>query len=515
MTKWLFRFFVVIMAGLIAIPRSLPLQTVEGMPLGATVTPDVFYDQFNEDEACSLREALYSVRANSDYGGCTHTGSWNTNPSNPDYDIVLLSHGTYELTLYTIEDDGRYGDLDLWQGVGALASIPFSPSIAGYDITIQGDDAGSTIDGNGIDRVFEIQSGISVLMDNLIITGGNSKSSEVDPNGGGILIEGGILKITDSIIINNSTQEGDPGGGIANHSDLTLDDVVIQDNRTGNSYSADPSGPGGGIFNAADIHAVDVYITGNHTGGNSSTGRTGEGAGIWNTGTGDISLSRVTISENNCGGASANYGSDGGGLFNSAGGVIEITTSTISSNHAGSGGGGDHHGGHGGGIFNRGILTIDDSTIAYNYSGYNSGTGASHGGGLSNEDGTATLKNTILANNLSFNTTNYDHDCDGGFISAGYNLVEDDLGCTITGLTDTMTDMDPLLGPLADHGGYGWMHSLLPGSPAIDAGPLICFTPDQRHVLRPIDADFDGIKECDIGAFEFNFVFYLPSLLKP
>src|SRR5262249_26869582 len=60
-----------------------------------------------------------------------------------------------------------------------------------------------------------------------------------------------------------------------------------------------------------------------------------------------------------------------------------------------------------------------------------------------------------------------------------------------------LTDTDPLLGPLADHGGPTFTHALLPGSPALDAGVAVAgLTTDQRGVARPQGAG------PDIGAFE-------------
>jgi hypothetical protein len=68
-----------------------------------------------------------------------------------------------------------------------------------------------------------------------------------------------------------------------------------------------------------------------------------------------------------------------------------------------------------------------------------------------------------------------------------------------------MTNVDPLLGPLADHGGATLTHALLPGSPAIDAGSLDCPGPslDQRGAHRPADGDDNGSARCDIGSFEY------------
>ncbi len=53
-------------------------------------------------------------------------------------------------------------------------------------------------------------------------------------------------------------------------------------------------------------------------------------------------------------------------------------------------------------------------------------------------------------------------------------------------------------------------HTLLPGSPAIDAWVDVidvyqppCERYDQRGVHRPQDGDHDGVAKCDIGALEW------------
>jgi hypothetical protein len=87
-------------------------------------------------------------------------------------------------------------------------------------------------------------------------------------------------------------------------------------------------------------------------------------------------------------------------------------------------------------------------------------------------------------------------------VSAGLNLVGDASGST--GFSGALNDIvgtaqepiDPLLGPLADHGGLTLTHELLAGSPAIDHAAVTCDSPDQRGVARP-----QGPR-CDIGAFE-------------
>lgn len=86
--------------------------------------------------------------------------------------------------------------------------------------------------------------------------------------------------------------------------------------------------------------------------------------------------------------------------------------------------------------------------------------------------------------------------------SLGYNLVGDISGCTVVrDATDIISTPNAYLFPVGDNGGSTWTHTLMPGSPALDAGSCtdsegITVTVDQRGVARPI-----GLTR-DIGAFE-------------
>jgi hypothetical protein len=82
---------------------------------------------------------------------------------------------------------------------------------------------------------------------------------------------------------------------------------------------------------------------------------------------------------------------------------------------------------------------------------------------------------------------------------------------------DGNIDLDPVLGPLADHGGFTKTHALLAGSHAIDAGTSNgCPRADQRGYFRPIDGNKDGSRLCDMGSYEYNSFLvsylYLPLL---
>src|SRR5690606_28103931 len=66
-------------------------------------------------------------------------------------------------------------------------------------------------------------------------------------------------------------------------------------------------------------------------------------------------------------------------------------------------------------------------------------------------------------------------------------------------------EADPLLGSLADNGGFTHTHSIDASSPAIDTGSAsVCPVVDHRSYMRPIDGDGDGTALCDMGAYEYG-----------
>ena len=90
------------------------------------------------------------------------------------------------------------------------------------------------------------------------------------------------------------------------------------------------------------------------------------------------------------------------------------------------------------------------------------------------------------------------HDLYGKFYSADYNLIQNTLGCTLTGPTgNNVTGQDPLLMALASNGGPTKTMAIEEGSPARDQGSCSCDEVDQRGVARPY-----GSGACDIGAYE-------------
>jgi hypothetical protein len=284
---------------------------------------------------------------------------------------------------------------------------------------------------------------------------------------------------------------------IAPKARVTLSNVTIQ-----HGYAAN----GGGVFNNGTLTINNSTLSSNYA---VSIIYGGTGAGIFNNGILTVNNSR--LSDNSAEGGEKGDHSSAGGIENVAYGKLTINNSTLSGNSAY----------FGGGILNYGPATINSSTLSGNYSNGKNGSG--DGAGIWNDGqvsklrinnstlsgnsapsgaggilGTATLQNSIVANNTGVN-------CDGTMTSNGYNLSSDGT-CRFHGKGD-LNKTNPLLGPLQNNGGPTPTEALLNGSPAIDAGnPSGCtdgnghlLKTDQRGYPRPDREDSGG---CDVGAYE-------------
>jgi len=97
------------------------------------------------------------------------------------------------------------------------------------------------------------------------------------------------------------------------------------------------------------------------------------------------------------------------------------------------------------------------------------------------------MSNTLIAYNDCVNT--------GVIVDGGHNLDSSDT-CSFDAI-GSLTDTNPLLGPLDYYGGLVPTLPLLRGSPAIGAGDdTVCPSTDARGIPRPQGA------HCDIGAYE-------------
>lgn len=235
------------------------------------------------------------------------------------------------------------------------------------------------------------------------------------------------------------------GGGIYNLGTLDLTNVTVSDNWT--EYC------GGGLVNRGLLHVTNSTFSGNAADG-------GSGGAICNY-EGTANVTGSTFSGNRAVFA-------GGAILNDVDATMNVTNSTFSGNASTDAA-----------ISNGGVATVTNSTI--------SGT---NGVGFANS-GTATVVNTIVANNVVNSTLTNCYDYEGTLIAS--NNLADDESCG-PGFANSSSI---LLGPLADNGGPTQTMALLPGSAAIDAADdAVCPTTDQRGFARPRGA------HCDIGAYE-------------
>jgi hypothetical protein len=216
-------------------------------------------------------------------------------------------------------------------------------------------------------------------------------------------------------------------------------------------------------------------------------------------------------------------------------GALRMTGSVISGNRAGFGGGVeilDASGsltnctisGNSAIGFGGGILMITDLTTLTNCTV--TGNSGPLGGGLFVfTDSTARLKNTLVAGNSPPNfgkssvraiLTSLGHNLDGDGSSGFTNSINGDLVGTMS------NPLDALLGPLADNGGPTQTHSLLLGSPAINAGNN-AFALDADSNPLQFDQRGPGFPRIlggvvDTGAFErppYNFNGFFPPVENP
>ena len=431
-------------------------------------------------------------------------------------DTIHLPPGVYKLTRAGngMNDDALYGDLDI-----------------NWDLDLIGTNPNTTIiNGNGIDRIFDIHA-VPVNITGITMT--NGKEGMDTQVGGGIRVDTSVVSLTNCIISYNV------GFGIANIAGvITLDNAAIVGNK-------------GGIFNAEN---GSIYITHSNIYQNQSI----DGGGIYNQ-KGNLTILNSTINNNwaarQGGGISSSEGNStitdsnitnntaefaGGGIHVNTG-TITIKNSTLNDNEALQAGGGiwnevgtinivnstifRNSAGHGGGAIYQqtatGTTSLYNTTVCYN----NTFQYPSHGGGICNHTGTVNIRNTILARNYvpeqQQGSLLKEENCFGTLTSQSFNLISDTAGCTLAPWFDLL-GVDPKLGWIGNHGGFTQTIPLLYGSPAIDAGAFggctdnvgNLLTTDQRGSPRDVDGNDDGIKRCDIGAFEFIPQVFLPLILR-
>jgi CSLREA domain-containing protein len=386
--------------------------------------------------------------------------------------ILCLSQGifaaTYTITKIADTSDGTCdADCSLREAItaanatadndvitfSALFNSPQTITLGGTDLIITNNGT-LTINGTGAE--------------NLTVSGNNV--SRVFTNNTGAVTTINSLRVTAGNAV--STVTTGRGGGIYNSGgNLTLNNLIINGNTAPN---------GGGTNNAGTATmTINNCVISNNT-------VTGGGGGSQNFAGNTLNVSNTTYSNN-----TANSTTSGGGAIQ-ANGTVNVVNSTFSGNNAIAGNGGAF-------FFNGTVLNITNATISGN-------TSTQNGGGITKSNANpANIRNTIIAGNNGIATS---PDATGTFNSLGTNIIGN-VGVSAGWIASDLQNVNPMLGALANNGGFTNTFLPMPGSPAIDAGqncvtdlscatnnPATAITTDQRGVARPAGGTVD------IGAVE-------------
>lgn len=395
----------------------------------------------------------------------------------------------------------------------------------GYDniLVVEGNGATITRDGTAPRfRIFDIGDRGEVVLKNLTISNGATphgrpdgyQNTAADGQDGGAIQNAGRLTLENVTITGNGTGNGENGdnggsgdggsagaggrgGGIYNSGTLTITGSSILNNGTGqggnggdgfvNGGRAGSGGDGGGIYNTGALSISTSVISGNSTGWAGSAGGgiyggppgyRGSGGGI--AGGGSVSVDRSLFSSNNVEGTMAAVG---GAIAMSQGGNLAVANSTFSTNKAW----------RGGALYvSNGTAVIRSSTFTGNDA---TGTGDQITGDVAAMDRGATMSfaNTVMEDNdagqVDCNTAYWTPQVT--YSSLGGLLSDENSGCG----TNTMI-ADAKFEALANWGGPTSTRMPKSDSPVLGAGvAAYCLPVDQRGVPRPSSG-------CDVGAVE-------------
>ncbi len=284
-------------------------------------------------------------------------------------------------------------------------------------VILVGAGSGQTIiDGDAADSVVVVSAAVNVS-----ISGVTVRNGDASLDGGGLLNEGGVVTLSDSVVEDNIAPNG---AGILNDGTMILDDVTVRNNTAdefvGNvSICSDCAG--GGILNLSVMTMTNSMIHGNTA---------DFGGGIDNAAMADLTATNITVYNN----TATNTNSQGGGIENL--GVMAVTGSDVHTNTAR----------NGAGIFNEGTLTVSSSDVYDNVASgrgggfhntfsltmqtsniYDNQAGSGGGGGISTDSGTVVLDRSAVYNNFATGS--------GGGIVNNVDLVTGANSFTITNST--------------------------------------------------------------------------------
>ena len=241
-------------------------------------------------------------------------------------------------------------------------------------------------------RIFKVESGNTLTLENLTLKGGIAEISDMDGSGGGVYVKtSGKLIMTGSSITDceaigdTSKQKYGEGGGVYNKGTVKMTGGEIKNNKARN---------GGGIDNNGTLILTNATLTGNtatFVGGalcmssDSSSEMTG-GKIISNTcsGSGDgggVYIHAGTFTLKSGASIESNTADYGGGAYVGQNGTLIINGGSIKLNKAQSRGGGVYVSGN---STKRGTLRMIQGDISDNGAGWNGASYTRTGGGVYN-----------------------------------------------------------------------------------------------------------------------------------
>lgn len=242
-------------------------------------------------------------------GACSLRGAIQEANALPGNTLVQLAAGeSYVLGIPGVEEDaGASGDLD----------VTGSVLLAGR---------GATVDGAGLDRVFDVHAGGSLVASKVTVTGGLVDVVVPEPVAGELTADGQSLE---GPAAHEDYYTFFGGGGIRSEGGLVLGGVSV----TGNEVSvAGPyaAGQGGGI-RAETARIVNSDISGNVVAGTAATEAVGLGGGL------SVGASATVADSTITGNSAAGYSAGGGGIAASALDdhppvTLDVSGSTVSGN---------------------------------------------------------------------------------------------------------------------------------------------------------------------------------------
>lgn len=185
-----------------------------------------------------------------------------------------------------------------------FASTYLESIVVDKNVTLSGVTASTTIISSGINgHVVAVANGVSVILNNLTITGGSAEF------GGGIYTNTGNIEIIDSVITGNKATTA--GGGIYSRAGT----IILTNSTVSNNQ---PAGDGGGIFTRAGTVIIKNSTISGHL-------VNGSGGGVESI-AGTVTMTNSTVSGN-----SANAG---GGIKTDAG-TVTMGNVTVADNNSG------------------------------------------------------------------------------------------------------------------------------------------------------------------------------------